>query len=531
MLFGAKYTANYRGIQPKVWLSQHKGSNCMQAKQSLQNHWFRLSIWLVALIALLFAWRAWHTIQDLLAYVFPHDTLEGTLLYEARLWRGGEQLYQALEPYRFIASPYPPVHPWFLRWFDTWEGPHIFWAGRLISWIAWCVISILVVITVRTASKSWPAGIIAAILLISSEPAILWASRIKPDMLALMWTTSGLCLATWLYSRPNKQAWWPWIFVSASFILALGSKQTAVAAPLAVGLALLSSDIVAWWQTPQRGPWWRIPRAATWTLSIAYAILLLLAWISLDIWSKGQFTYHVVTMHGNAFWLPSLMRKFVSLLQPYWPSMLLGIGLLWLARKQPSVQIIAWYLLVVPSTLFGAGKTGANHNHLLETLLALSLALGAILGWASQHKRLWPQLAILGCVALQLWLVRNPQEWYHNELKPIGTPERFVHFIRNTEGEMLSDDVGLLLMADKPLRYDDPTGMGPVALSGFWDDSGLIDDIRNHRFSAILLPLDLNKSNDYIDPARHWSPQVLAAIDQYYELKFSDSINIYVARQ
>lgn len=502
----------------------------MQGKQPSQKRWFSLALWLLTGLLLFFLWQAWHQVQSLIAYAYPHDTLEGTLLYEARLWRSGQQLYQALEPYRFIASPYPPLHPWLLGIFDQLQGPHIFWGGRILSLLAWCGVGMAIVAMVRIVSGSWPAGIIAAILLLHSEPAQLWASRIKPDMLALLWTSAGLALASWLYTRPAKP-WWAWIGVSACFILALGSKQTAVAAPLAVGLALLSSDAYAWWLSPQRSAWWRIPRARTWALAGGYAALLAIFWISLDIWSDGQFTYHVFTMHGNALWLPDLMRKFVSLLAPYWPSMLLALPLFWLTRTQPKLQIIAWYLLVVPSTLFGAGKTGANHNHLLETLLALSLGLGALLGWAAQQKRYWPQIGIVLVVLLQFWLVRTPQEWYHNELKPIDNPERFVHFLRNTEGEILSDDVGLLLMADKPLRYDDPTGMGPVALSGFWDDSGLIDDINNRRFSAVIMPFELKPGSDYIDPARHWSPQVLAAIDQNYELKFRDTMNIYVPRQ
>src|SRR5436189_5412427 len=75
-------------------------------------------------LALPLLWRAFATLQALLAYRFPHDGLEGTLLYEARLLWAGDPLYQPLEPLRFISAPYPPLHPLMLGLFDQFAGPH-----------------------------------------------------------------------------------------------------------------------------------------------------------------------------------------------------------------------------------------------------------------------------------------------------------------------------------------------------------------------------------------------------------------------
>jgi hypothetical protein len=212
----------------------------------------------------------------------------------------------------------------------------------------------------------------------------------------------------------------------------------------------------------------------------------------------------------------------------------------------------AGYALLAPLTLLGAGKTGANHNHLLETLLALALAAGVVAGWATRtrprvqgHMQIEDRplsildprssilyslssLVIIALLATQLALAFRPQEWYLGELAPDDPPERFLVFIRNTPGEMLADDVGLLFMAGKPLRYDDPTGMGPVALSGVWDQRGLVEEIQQRRFSAILLPLDIKPGT--IDPAGHWTPEMLAAIYEQYHVAFHDRINTYVPK-
>jgi hypothetical protein len=537
-----------------------------------------------ALAALALLWRAATRLAALLAYAYPHDGLEGTLLYEARLLWAGEPLYQPLDPHRFVAAPYPPVHPLLLGLFDHIAGAHIFWGGRLLSLAAALGVAVLIIPLVRRVAGSWLAGLLGAALFLSAPPALLWATRIKPDMLALLWTALGLYLATnhrppitdhrpkiedggWRIDSLRSTILYP-LSSAVCFVLAFFTKQTAVAAPLAVGLALLVADLRAFRAGGRAGYAGRLPvRCRTLSFGLTYLGLLAAAWLLLDITTRGQFSFHVWEMHRRASWSPYLMWKFVSLLTPYWPAMLLAVAVLARCVRDDRALVPAGYALLAPLTLLGAGKTGANHNHLLETLLALALAAGIAAGWAARARPrsdeqmkiedggskiedrgeahddplssiLHPPSSILNwsvvgviaiaLLAVQLVLAFRPQEWYLGELAPDDPPERFLTFIRNTPGEVLSDDVGLLFMAGKPLRYDDPTGMGPVALSGLWDQRGLIEEIQQQRFSAIMLPLDIKPGT--IDPAGHWTPEMLAAIREHYRLAFHDRINTYVPK-
>jgi hypothetical protein len=501
----------------------------------------------LTVVALLLLWQIAQRMSALLAFPFPHDSLEGTLLYEARLLWSGEALYQPLELYRFVAAPYPPVHPVLLGMFDAIAGAHIFWGGRLLSLLAALGVALLIVLIVRFVAGSWLMGLLGAALLLSSGPALLWATRIKPDMLALFWTALGLWFAVSARPRAPDLAWGALLrsrltLSAISLALAALTKQTALVAPLAVGLALLFGDVLALRAGAREGFVGRLPlRRPTLLFAAVYLAVLLGIWLSVDLITRGQLTFHVLIMHRRASWSQHLMMKFVVLLADYWPSMLLTLGMVALSVRQPRVLIPALYAVFVPFTLIGAGKTGANHNHLLETLLALSLGLGIVGSVATQFAaqlwrvgewRRWGSVALqvvaVGLVVLQLQRAFEPQEWYHGELEPHDTPERFLEFIRHTPGEILADDVALLLMADKPLRYDDPTGMGPVAFSGVWDQSGLLDDIRNQRFSAIMLPLDIRPG--VIDPSGHWTPEMLETVNQYYEIKFRDRINTYVPK-
>jgi hypothetical protein len=197
---------------------------------------------------------------------------------------------------------------------------------------------------------------------------------------------------------------------------------------------------------------------------------------------------------------------------------------------------------VVPISLLGAGETGANHNHLLECLLALALTAGIaaswmaeLLGWPAKTRevaRIRPLRllsgALLALLVTQIVLAYQPQQWYIGELAPDDPPDRYIAFIRAAPGEVLADDVGLLYAAGRPLRYDDPSTMGPAANSGVWDQSGLLQEIAERHFSAILLPLNLNR--DSVDATGRWTPEMLAAIRAHYKLAFRDTIFTYVPK-
>jgi hypothetical protein len=195
--------------------------------------------------------------------------------------------------------------------------------------------------------------------------------------------------------------------------------------------------------------------------------------------------------------------------------------------------------------LLGAGEQGSHHNHLLETHLALAVAGCAALGivvrgaFEPDHDEVRSRgmlrvgAPLLACVvvllgAAQVYQSVRPPDWYAGELVPEDPPERFLNFIRNTPGEILADDTGLLFQAGRDLRYDDPSTMGPAAAIRAWDQSGLLVEIAQRKFSAIILPVNAERSA--IDPTGRWTPEMLAAIKANYTLKFRDRLYIYVPR-
>ena len=512
----------------------------------------------LALLALPLLWGAAAQLLALLSYPYPHDGLEGTLLHEARLLWAGEPLYQPLERARFVSAPYPPLHPLLLGLADQFAGPHVFWSGRLLSLGAALGVAALIVLIGRRAGGSWLGGLLGMSLFLSAPPVLLWATRVKPDLTALLWTALGLGLATCIIDdlrftiydlrldgKANRKSkivnrkWgsgW-WFVVAVCFVLAFFTKQTDVMAPLGTGLALLIADLRAFYGGgEQAGYIGRLPiRWRTVVYGLSYFALALGVWALLDLVTAGQYTAHVWGLHRSEWWSAALLSKFVALLAPYLPAIVLALLVLIRAIRTGRALVPACYALVVPISLLGAGEVGANHNHLLECLLALALTTGIAAGWMAELLRSayvrysWLLSgALLVLLATQLALAYQPQQWYIGELAPDDPPDRYLAFIRATPGEVLADDVGLLYAAGRPLRYDDPSTMGPAANSGVWDQRGLLQEIAERRFSAILLPVNLDR--DSIDATGRWTPEMLAAIRAHYKLAFRDTIFTYVPR-
>jgi hypothetical protein len=499
---------------------------------------------LVGLMALPLFGGAFARLAALLAYPYPHDGLEGTLLHEARLLWAGEPLYQPLELHRFVSAPYPPLHYAILGLVDRLGGPHIFWSGRLISLLAALAVATLIALLVRRAGVPWLAALPGVALFLSAPPVLLWATRIKPDLLALLWTSLGLFLAACAIDTTaggrrqttDEALLSPFVrrlslqAAAICFGLAFFTKQTAVAAPLATGLVLLVADIRAHLRSDRSAIGHLPVRRPTIAFGLTYLALVLGGWLLLDVLTAGQFTAHVWGLHRSEWWSLALFRKFVALLAPYWPAMLLGAALLIRAAHDVRTLVPVCYLLVAPISLLGAGETGANHNHLLETILALAIATGIAAGWAATLLARRPLMALTLCALLiaQLGLAYRPQQWCIGELAPTDPPERYLVFMRHTPGEILADDVGLLFAAGRPLRYDDPSTMGPAARSGVWDQRGLLQEIAERRFSAIMIPVNVERET--VDASGRWTPEMLAAIRAHYRLAFRDTIYTYVPK-
>lgn len=470
-----------------------------------------------ALVAVaLTAWRHLPAALDLqwtlLHLPYPVQGSEGLIVVEAGRLLRGEALYVANRPnaHAFVSAPYPPLYFYAVAAARR-LGSGLFTGGRWISFGAW-IVTVGVATLLGARGSRWPrafvGGLTTAVMLAAFTPGILWSVRVKPTVPALALALVGVAVVqAWAGSRRVYLA-------LPCFIAAYYTKQTAIAAPLAATLYLLA---------------WQGPRAA-----LRFAALGALGggaiFAVLDVATANQFFIHTIA-DRRLPWQWQLLWNFGGLfLRDSWPLLAagaLGAALLALVRSR---SIAPYYfltaLLIVPTI----GVVGADHDHLIELGAASSIAAGAALATLSARsdRAVWAALPLALLLLAQTVTAWTPDRWYAGELVAPSAQARaqvdqIIRNLRQTPGEALAEDVGLLALAGKAVPYDDPQAMAALARAGRWDERQLLDDLGRQRFSLVLLP---PSPRDEL-----WTASTLSAIRANYYLKFRDVWFTYEANR
>jgi hypothetical protein len=338
----------------------------------------------------------------------------------------------------------------------------------------------------------------------------------------------------------NGSSWQAWAGRSARLVglgiilFAVGFyfKHTALAGPLAAGLFLLL----------------RAPRVAI-AFGAGYALAVLLPFALLNALTDGGFAQHLVAFHRSWAW-----GNYVELATPfllrYWP--LFVVPLLTLAvdaaRRRPDLPGL--YLLSAVAVSLGGGTHGGNHNHFLETLLALAIANGSAVGRLlvfgrrvlesdRGQKSLLGSVVPAAAVALMLLpaaaLLAEPaggRAWLAGDLRPPSAAERLgwqqvLPVVAADAGPVYSDNVGLLLLAGQPIRYTDPFTLAAAVAAGQWSDAALVAAVRRREFSLIALRYDVGRLRSVPTDI---TPDLLAAIREHYTVADRNVMFLYRPR-
>ena len=449
----------------------------------------------------------------MLRWPYPMQGSESLMVWEASKLARGESIYVANGPdhHGFVSGPYTPLYfvavAATLRLADT-----VYTGGRLLALGAWLTLLATIGALIWQAAPR-RAGVLGALVgvvgLATFTPGIIWAVRVKPTIPALALAAIGLLIVQRSWRSPRGAYLWALVpFVAAYF-----TKQTTLAAPLAATLFLLCW---AGWRPALR-------------FVLVGAIGGLLPFAALTLLTRGEFFGHIVA-DRRLRWEPQLVLNFGTLfLRDFWPLLAAAavgaLALVWLGRP----SIAPFYLVCALGFVATIGVEGADHDHLIELAAASALAVGSALATVLDGSRrvslvAWPLAALLAAQLITGW---TPDRWYAAELAAPSSQTRrqldlIVTNIRNTPGEVLSEEIGLNILAGKGVPYDDPQAMAALARAGRWDQRQLLDDLRARRFALVILPAN---PRDAI-----WTPEVLAAIRDNYDLKFRDVWFTYEAK-
>ncbi len=489
-----------------------------------------------------------------LPYPFPRPGSEGLMLYETIFMRQGGDLYGPITPDQFISGPYPPVYYWLAGRLMP-ETPGFIDGRGLSLWagVAAAVLAGLAVWGVVAARSRAPrgaahaaglgAGLVAGGCWLAAPPVLIWATRFRADMLMMALMAAGLtCVAVGAAPGAAPRGWRAalvWLAVPC-FVLALYTKQTALAGPLAAGAYLLVQD-------PRRGLRWGLG-------------LLLLGGVPfavLDLATGHWFYLKMVDYHS----LPWSAGTFTRLLQAWQEDHLLLIlaalgyaGWTIIRRRN---DLLTWYLAACLALLPTAGVVGADHNHLLAVDLALVLATGAGLGQTAAALLAGAAAALRGparpraaallgpavtgtllvtACAGYLAMAAAPADWYAVDFAmPSDAQQTQLHKIvafiaQAPPGPYLADDPGLLALAGKTTPYDDLFTVTALAAAGRWNPSVLEVRLREGAFPYVFLAGDVTEPPHVPLRADILTPDMRAALRTGYQVLFADVFFTYAPR-
>ncbi len=413
-----------------------------------------------------FLYVAWRHVS----YPYPLDLGEGLLLDQCRRLSEGDRLYKPFGGYPYKADHYPPLYPLMAAPLNRAWGTS-FAYGRLISVLATLGTTILLYRTIHRITANRPAAMMSSLLYLASPYVLLWSSVHRVDSLGLFFTMSGIVVS--LQGFESRR-----IFLAIPLFLLAGlSKQTFIAAPLAVFVTLLVQD-------RRRGIFWGLIMAVTGAAAFGFLLYF----------SDGEAVFHLITSANNRFSGMSLVTTWIDLVRTH-PGLigLAAIGLLVLIYDR-RLPLEAAYLITASFVALGSAKVGSSINYFLEFILAASLVVGRFLSEMEARPFVWGRAYLCTWTLLALQLICG----WHPRLPSLASKEeraRISAHLRGVGDRILSIDPGLPVIEGKTLWYH-AWAMNELHYKGNWDPAPLIRDLQDGRFTMIVLRSSLDHTSD-----------------------------------
>jgi hypothetical protein len=435
----------------------------------------------VSLLLLADRWR-W-------AVTCPYDIQygEGGVLLSAINIARGNEVYNDFRHYPFAVETYPPVYQALCAVGVKLCGVS-FAFGRVLTCLSTLGIAGLIWAMLRRAGISRFAAALAPVLFLAAPPiASWWGCVMRVDMTAVFLGLAGMYCAM----RGGR-----WLIAAVALMgLAVYTRQSVVA-PMAASIVHL---------------WWMRERRNAVLLLTSWAGLVMVAFAALQIASHGWFYRHVVVSNQNVWQLGLLARlwKGVFLDCPgIYVLGLLGAGfaLSSVASRRPPLprqgsdqplRLFLLYFVFAYLASLAAGKVGAYINYLVEPLAASCLMAAIVYHRLPQTLGSWQGRAAWAAAWLALVLSfllpaarATAGGKYRAELafrrSTVRGAEAAIDLIRRTEGDVLSEDTGLLLLTGRQVLLE-PFEFTQMFRDGTWNQRPLLQDIARRRFALIVL--------------------------------------------
>ena len=433
----------------------------------------------------------------------PHryslDYGEAPLVNQAMRLASGQNIYQAdISDPPYTISNYPPLYVSVLAASVKLFGPsQTFLVGRIISALSAWVASICIALIIYSLARDRFAAWSAAFIFLTFPFVFYWSPLLRIDMFALALSLSGLCVL--VLDTPSARR-----LVGASLLLvaAIYTRQSyALAAPLAAFVWLWAHD------------WRQALRLTALVGGLSLALFFILNGLT-----RGGFYLNIVTANVNEFKLDLLIFNWDRLRDAAFIPILIGLLSLFLVRRWNRLWTLAApYLIGSTISAITIGKIGSNVNYLLELCAALSLAAGVVIAWSRAYISFYSLRAALLIIMSfgMLRMINTTLKDYTWDLRERRAAAKDLSeleaLIADTPGSILADEyMGMLTLQGRPLIIQ-PFEVTQLAWSGKWDQTRLLNSIKDKEFAAIII-----YDRPWAD--ERWTPEMLDAINRSYRL-------------
>jgi hypothetical protein len=435
-------------------------------------------------------------------YRFEIFDAEGIVWQQAMLIPG-PRMYGDINNYPFIVFHYPPLYHLLSRAVSLLGCTPLF-AGRAISLASTLVSAAAIsLLTWKIAGRETGrlAGLtgaaVSGLAFFCFFPIVLTSTVMRVDMLAIAFSFIGLLC----FTTSGIHSWRPFAGM-ALFVLAVFTKQTSIAAPLA---AMTVTALIA------PGQCLKI---------LGFGLVLGAIPLSILMWmTHGGFLRHLVLYNLNRYYLFLLWDQ-IGRMAPFhiiFISLAFGAIVLWWRRFLPSVRVgslAAWrdaltrddsvramvmltlYLGVATVMLAALGKNGAGVSYFDEWVGILSILVGVLVATIAAPSaatgilggvRMAPAFKLLLPVSLIVQVLSLPTKGKMDFFDEAQTREsdQLVDMIARADKPVLSTDMVMLMIAGKQVPWE-PAIFAELSSLGRWDESHITRMIAAHDFAFIV---------------------------------------------
>ncbi len=408
-------------------------------------------------------------------------------------WLETGTLYPALDhiPYRILN--YPPLF-FYLVFFLSKMGISYFLAGRVLS-TSFAFLGFFVFYRWLRDEKipSLPAKFVTA-LLVTSFPVLYNIPQFYLQWPAVFFSFLGMYL---LYKPSPTRIFWGAVACS----LACFFKQTQIMTALLGFMWLLAYF-----------------RSKAWIYLVTGLLLGGLGLFLLEFEFGKLVWKHLFTYTVGTFSLSQLFKGLLHYLMPWCIFFILGIRRIFQAKEKRN-SLPLWYFVGSSLWLLSCARLGASSQYFLEWSLSTLLWIGPeILDLLSSLKGIWWKNFLLIQILIADLIIPDILAYhllYLQKIKP--QLARLCKEMSSSSSPILSELPGLIRSCGKiPALH--PFIMHNLAQKKLWDETLLIENLRQKKFEFLILPFDPSLLKVGEEKER-WSYMVLESMKENYRVE------------